>query len=371
MKRLAVSITLAFVIGMGSFGVIADAQTSSSILIHSLTIGSRGPEVSFVQQFLKDRGFFTYPTVTGYFGPITREAVIAFQKAYGIDPVGIVGPITRAKILELLSGMTSGIVSVKVSSGALESTHHTAHVLDTDADGIRDTLDNCPYTSNSSQTDTDNDGIGDACDNCPFVSNVSQEDGDDDGIGDACEVPDTFLLSADKDGTGSGTVTSSPAGINCGSDCSETYDSAAMVTLSAAAAVGSTFAGWSGTCSGTAPCTVTMSATRSVTATFNIQIFALTISKSGPGSGIVSSDPLGIACGATCAAGFDFGTVITLTAAALGGNFTFAGWSGSGCSGTDSCMVTATAPSSVTATFDCSPCFIGSSCEIFDVENCS
>ncbi|MBU6337860.1 MAG: hypothetical protein KGR19_08640, partial [Acidobacteria bacterium] len=76
-------------------------------------------------------------------------------------------------------------------------------------------------------------------------------------------------MTVAKDGTGSGTITSSPAGIDCGSTCTFGFDSGASVTLTASAASGSKFAGWGGACSGTAPtCTVTMDAARSVTATF-------------------------------------------------------------------------------------------------------
>ena len=49
------------------------------------------------------------------------------------------------------------------------------------------TSDNCPFTSNASQTDTDDDTIGDACDNCVLVFNPLQADTDGDGTGDACE----------------------------------------------------------------------------------------------------------------------------------------------------------------------------------------
>jgi aryl-phospho-beta-D-glucosidase BglC (GH1 family) len=81
--------------------------------------------------------------------------------------------------------------------------------------------------------------------------------------------PNLFTLNVTKAGTGSGTVTSSPAGINCGSACSANYSSGTSVTLTATAASGSTFAGWNGACTGTATCTVSMTAARSVTATFN------------------------------------------------------------------------------------------------------
>ena len=78
-----------------------------------------------------------------------------------------------------------------------------------------------------------------------------------------------FLLTVAKTGTGSGTVTSSPAGINCGSACSASYASGAQVTLTAAADPASAFAGWSGACSGTGTCAVTMNAAATVTASFN------------------------------------------------------------------------------------------------------
>jgi hypothetical protein len=72
-----------------------------------------------------------------------------------------------------------------------------------------------------------------------------------------------------KAGSGAGTVTSSPGGINCGSTCSANYGGNASVTLTATAATGSAFAGWSGACSGTGNCTLTLSQARAVTATFN------------------------------------------------------------------------------------------------------
>lgn len=67
---------------------------------------------------------------------------------------------------------------------------------------------------------------------------------------------------------GSGTVTSSPAGISCGSDCVEDYVENTPVTLTATPAAGSTFGGWSDGCSGTGSCATTVSTAVSVTATF-------------------------------------------------------------------------------------------------------
>ena len=70
--------------------------------------------------------------------------------------------------------------------------------------------------------------------------------------------------------SGSGTVTSAPSGIICGTSCSASYASGTSVTLTASTATGYSFSGWSGACSGTsASCTVSMTAARSVTALFS------------------------------------------------------------------------------------------------------
>jgi len=79
-------------------------------------------------------------------------------------------------------------------------------------------------------------------------------------------------LSITKAGAGSGSVSSYPPGIICGSRCSADFDSQSTVTLTAQAATGSHFAGWSGYagsgCSGTGTCLVSMATAVSVTATF-------------------------------------------------------------------------------------------------------
>jgi len=82
-----------------------------------------------------------------------------------------------------------------------------------------------------------------------------------------------FGLTVSRAGTGSGSVTSTPAGIVCGDDCSESYDYGTVVTLTATANTGSTFTGWGGACSGTADCVVTMDAAKSVTATFTGTVY--------------------------------------------------------------------------------------------------
>jgi peptidoglycan hydrolase-like protein with peptidoglycan-binding domain len=106
-KYIQILVAVLILSGILGFKMYAHADTPSPwIITQNLSVGSQNEEVSKLQEFLKNQGFFTYPQITGYFGPITKAAVIEFQKANGITPVGIVGPITRAKIIEILSQNT-------------------------------------------------------------------------------------------------------------------------------------------------------------------------------------------------------------------------------------------------------------------------
>jgi hypothetical protein len=162
-------------------------------------------------------------------------------------------------------------------------------------------------------------------------------------------VPIGPTLTVTKSGAGSGTVTSSSTGINCGTTCAASYATGTQVTLTATPATGSTFTGWSGGCTGTGTCVVTMSADTTVTAGFVVQSFALGVNTSGTGTGTVTSAPTGINCGSTCSTSFSFNTDVTLTATAATGSI-FTGWSGA-CTGTGSCVVTMNAAKTVTANF--------------------
>ncbi len=96
-------------------------------------------------------------------------------------------------------------------------------------------------------------------------------------------APTTYPLAVQLAGEGKGGVTSSPSGIDCGSSCQATFNLGTRVSLTATAASGSTFTGWSGAgCSGTGRCEVTMSESRSVTATFSTNRPKLTLSISTP-----------------------------------------------------------------------------------------
>jgi hypothetical protein len=87
----------------------------------------------------------------------------------------------------------------------------------------------------------------------------------------------SYTLSVTKTGTGTGAITSSPAGISCGPDCSEIYTAGTTVTLTASSDTSSTFGGWSGGgCTGTGTCSVTMNAEKAITATFTLRTYTIT-----------------------------------------------------------------------------------------------
>ena len=158
-------------------------------------------------------------------------------------------------------------------------------------------------------------------------------------------VSELNFLTVTVTSVGGGTVTSSPGGIDCGSDCSETYQAGQVVTLTANPAAGASFGGWGGDCSGTDPCVLTMTEPRSVTARFT---YPLTVTRAGTGTGTVTSSPAGITCGTTCSAAFDAGAVVNLTATPATDS-TFTGWSGD-CTG-DTCTLTLSAARAVTSNF--------------------
>jgi hypothetical protein len=168
------------------------------------------------------------------------------------------------------------------------------------------------------------------------------------GGGGGSTPPATYVLSVS--GSSQGVVSSSPAGINCGATCSTSLADGTSVTLTATPQSGYSFSGWGGACSGTGTCTLTMNSDKAVTATFAAVAsnYALTISKVG--SGTVTSTSGAINCGATCSATLSSGTSVTLNASPTSG-YTFSGWSGSGCSGTGTCVVTMSAARTVVATF--------------------
>ena len=131
-----------------------------------------------------------------------------------------------------------------------------------------------------------------------------------------------FALTVTETGTGSGVVSSSPPGISCPSTCSANYNSGTTVTLTATAGAGATFAGWSGACSGTGSCSVTMSQAQAVTATFNqTVVVAPTIFRIGTGTLPQGSSSAPALVTLNFTSSFTLGGLNTTTLGAPGTNF--------------------------------------------------
>ncbi|MCX8159419.1 MAG: InlB B-repeat-containing protein, partial [Candidatus Saccharicenans sp.] len=127
----------------------------------------------------------------------------------------------------------------------------------------------------------------------------------------------SYLLNIGRAGTGTGLVSSRDGGIDCGLDCSESYDQGYTVTLTATPDEGSVFGGWSGDVTGADnPIKIAMDSNKTVTAKFVPagETYTLTVLKSGPGNGTVTSEDEEINCGEVCTATYAAGTVVKLTA---------------------------------------------------------
>jgi hypothetical protein len=177
-----------------------------------------------------------------------------------------------------------------------------------------------------------------------------------------------LTLSPDPQGSGSGRITSSPAGIDCvftgtttSGACSPTFRAGTSVTLTATPAVNSEFRGWGSTCPSTGPCVVIASQALTLPVGFGVKQLRLDVAPAGAGTGRITASPAGsngtINClgggnatpSGTCNATFPYATTVTFTAAPAIGS-AFSGWSGA-CTGTAACTVQVTDTASVTATF--------------------
>jgi hypothetical protein len=168
---------------------------------------------------------------------------------------------------------------------------------------------------------------------------------------------------------GSGTVTSSPRGVGCNvlvPTCGASFPAGTTVTLTAGlASVGTTFAGWSGACSGQQSCTVVMSGPETVTATFSSTSstsppaptvsLSLKVSGSGaifvtdPASSLNSPAAICVDGQANCTFPLPGQDPLSLSVVADTG-WVFAGWGGA-CSGIATCQFTLDQPTSVFAVF--------------------
>ena len=157
----------------------------------------------------------------------------------------------------------------------------------------------------------------------------------------------TLSVVAGSGGAGGAIAMTAPADVTCSSTCTEQLDNGTRVSLIARPAKGARFVGWSGACSGDGPCTPSMDAAESVTATFAPA--AVQVSVTRKGRGVVTSTPAGISCPRRCSASFVASSISLRAKPAKG--YRFAGWTGGECRGKGACVLTGDADHSVGAVF--------------------
>ena len=161
-----------------------------------------------------------------------------------------------------------------------------------------------------------------------------------------------YALSVSKTGAGTGSVSSTPSGINCGnigSDCFEEYTEGMSVTLTPNGGQDSLFTGWSGDCSGTGSCNLVMNEARTAMALFEVAE-QVSVSKIGSGAGTVTSSLAGINCGSMCSSLFPSGSPIQLTAVPDSGS-QFISWGGCNSANSNICYLTPTSDRVIYAKF--------------------
>lgn len=72
------------------------SKPSTSSSAETLQLGDKGEAISELQELLREHDYYDYGSITGYFGPITKDAVLRFQRTYGLTEDGIVGPEAQA-----------------------------------------------------------------------------------------------------------------------------------------------------------------------------------------------------------------------------------------------------------------------------------
>lgn len=198
----------------------------------------------------------------------------------------------------------------------------------------------------------------------PGTARVTATVGGREAVVNVAVVPRSQPVTIVAVGSGSGTVVSTPAGIDCRvvdgqtqGTCTFTFPGDAQVSLSAVAQQGSGFGGWADACAGAgtaATCLVTADQARTARVAFGA-LRTLTVSGAGDGTGTVRSTPGGITCalraGATCSAPYLDGTTVTLTATPDSTD-SFVSWSGD-CAGTTTptCTLTLDRARAATARF--------------------
>ena len=129
MKGLKLAVSAAVI------GAMLILPVESAFAAALLKQGSRGPEVTRLQQELKNQGFFTFWKITDYFGPYTRDAVIRFQRSRGLAVDGIVGPQTRAALYGTKAATTAAVSRGATSQQIRDDIFWLARIIHAESQG--------------------------------------------------------------------------------------------------------------------------------------------------------------------------------------------------------------------------------------------
>ncbi len=264
------------------------------IMAGAMSLGTVSDDVKTLQETLNRLGYTVtnYGDETRYFGPATEAALTRYQIDHAIEILGGEGimnglgtadPLTLAHLMGNTSSygrMNMASLLAAVSSSQTRTLTITLYGQGTvsTSQGQTCSVSPCvltlPYKSRITLTATPTTGSSftswsGACSGTSRTCSLTMSRNRSvtatfSTVSTPPPTPTTYTLRTGV--TGNGTI--SGTGITCPTDCSETYASGTSVTLTAAPFTGSTFEGWSGACSGTT-CTVLMTQTRTVTASFN------------------------------------------------------------------------------------------------------
>lgn len=121
-------------------GQIQVAQQSTPGIARTLRRGSKGKDVRLLQEFLKSYGVFTDAETTEYFGTRTASALKEFQKREHITTTGTLGPITRARVIQ--------ISIAKLASSTSSQKSQVSPTATTTPEGALPTIENVLFSKN-------------------------------------------------------------------------------------------------------------------------------------------------------------------------------------------------------------------------------
>jgi hypothetical protein len=177
---------------IASFVDIGDGTADVDLEWDAATVVSdcdRGEATCVLPRSPSLRGYDIYQFVGACASEPTTSLIAAWGSAVASLNAATLSTTVNAPFDPSGANCTFFAIGLNVNSkrGGAVSSHTTLGNVDSDGDGVIDSVDNCPQTPNPGQDDFDNDNLGDACDNCPNDANPGQSDVDGDGVGNACD----------------------------------------------------------------------------------------------------------------------------------------------------------------------------------------